>query len=173
MAEIRSSRTITGYSFAEWTRQRETYVMSDTSSGELLAVALAHRFLGGWTELAVLYVLEKHRGRGYGKTMLRIVIEHLSNRPERRILMFFCQQPTPMLAEQMGFKVFADEREFARGSLARGVFIRFLYKVQWLINGYRRAEVRRKTIELGLQFKFMVGSIENTRRPNLSKGTQN
>ncbi len=156
--EIRSSATITGYSFDEWTRTRETLVVTDADDGELVAVALAHHLVGGWTELAVLYVLDGHRGRGVGTVLLDESVRHL-RASRRRILMFFCDDQMQHLAQRAGFVVHADEAAFARGSLLRFLFIRSFYKPQWLADAYRRRELRRKRDELSCTFTFRIANI--------------
>lgn len=157
--EIRDSPTITGYDFDEWTRTREVVVATDSATGELLAVALAHHLVGGWTELAVLYVLERHRGRGIGPALLEETVRRL-RASRRRILMFFCDEHMRHLALRAGFVVHADEADFARGSLLRLLFIRSIYKPQWLASPYRRRELRRKRDELSCSFSFRLAAID-------------
>lgn len=158
--EIQASATITGYSFDEWTRTRETMVMTDLDTDELIGVTLAHHLVGGWTELAVLYVLAEHRGHGHGPTLLAAAVRDL-RASGRRVLLFFCDDHMRHLATRTGFVVHEDEGDFRRGSVPRHLFIRAFYKPQWLASPYRRRELRRKRAELRCDFTFKIAVLDD------------
>lgn len=159
MDEITRSTTISGYSFDEWTRTRATAVALDPATGELLGAVLVHHLAWRWSEIAVVYVLPDHRGHGIGHALVTAAVERL-RAADRRVLMLFCEEPMRRLAQQVGFRVHDDERAFARSSWRHHLFIRGLYPLQWLADGYRRRELRRKREELGCSFTFSVAVID-------------
>lgn len=61
---ISYSRSITGYSLREWTGGRDTFVLLRPDSSQLLGALLVHHLRGGWSEIAVVFILEEHRGKG-------------------------------------------------------------------------------------------------------------
>ncbi len=156
VAEIRRSAAITGYSTAEWRGKRDIFALVGRDSGELVAAALVHHLRGGWSEVAVVFVLEEHRGNGYGKMVLQSAMRTLHS-DGRRKLIFFCDDKMRYLAQASGFAVFDSEDDYLNASPRDRFFFKISYKVQWLANAYRLKELRRKRHELGSTYEFRLG----------------
>ncbi len=146
MRQISYSRSITGYSLREWTGGRDTFVLLNPNSGQLLGVLLVHHLRGGWSEIAVVFTLEEHRGKGYGRCLLQSSVRTLK-RTSERLLLFFCEPTMDLLVREAGFDVFANENDLVRGKPDRWIFMKTMYKVQWLCNWYRIRELKRKKRE--------------------------
>jgi GNAT superfamily N-acetyltransferase len=160
MAEIRRSGAITGYSAAEWRGKRDTFVLVGRDDDELVAAVLVHHLWGGWSEVAVVFVLEGHRGKGYAKMVLQSVMRTLRSDGRRKII-FFCDDKMGYLSQASGFAVFDSEDDYLNASPRDRLFFKVSYKVQWLANVYRLKELRRKRRELGSTYEFKLG----VRRP--------
>ncbi|WP_221889747.1 GNAT family N-acetyltransferase [Streptomyces sp. WAC06614] len=163
VAEIRRSPKITGYSAAEWTGRRDTFALVDRASGELLGALLVHHLLGNWSEVAVVFIPEAHRGQGYGRQLLGGALRTLA--PSGKRLLLFFSEPGPMegLVREAGFDVFADEQDFAAGRPGRRLYLSVVYPVQWLWSFYRIRELRRKKRELDCSFSFKIALLETKR----------
>ncbi|MEX1651720.1 MULTISPECIES: GNAT family N-acetyltransferase [Streptomyces] len=155
MRAIRDSPDITGYSAAEWTGRRDTFVLYNPRSGELAGALLVHHLVGRWSEIAVVFLFEEYRGRGLGRRLLQGTLRTLKS-ADRELLLFFCSPGMGRLSAESGFDVLADEAEFTRGSLRRRIFLSVLYKAQWLASSYRLREIRRKRREFACSFTFKV-----------------
>jgi GNAT superfamily N-acetyltransferase len=90
MRQISYSRFITGYSLREWTGGRDIFVLLKPDSGQLLGALLVHHLRGGWSEIAVVFILEEHRGKGHGRCLLQSSVRTLRWTSER-LLLFFCE----------------------------------------------------------------------------------
>ncbi|WP_157514419.1 GNAT family N-acetyltransferase [Nocardia concava] len=159
MAEIRRSAEITGYSLAEWTGKRDTFALVRPCTGELVGAILVHHMWFRWSEIAVVFVLEKHRDSGRGRKLLQAALRTLNTSPRKKII-FFSRGPMSNLVADCGFQIFPTEKDFGRGNWKNRVFIRCLYKIQWLANVYRLRERRRKRRELESRFDFSVGVLQ-------------
>lgn len=157
ISEIRDVDTITGYSKSEWTRVRETHVVVK-SDGELAAAALVHHLWAGWSEVAVLYVLPGDRGQGFAGLLLGEVLEGLRV-SGRRPLIFFCSSEMRRIVRACGFEVYDSVSEVPIGAGWPGLYLRRIYKWQWLARPYRVSELIRKRVARGVQFNFEVGAI--------------
>ncbi|MBO0982462.1 GNAT family N-acetyltransferase [Rathayibacter sp. SD072] len=157
--EIRSSTTITGYSLEEWCGRRETFVALDRRSGDVVGAALVHAFLGGWSEVAVLFVRETHRGRGIGPRLLSEIIEQLHG---RRLLLFFCEDTMRRMVLRHGFTVHRTPHDLPGRPLLRRLFLSVLYPLQWKADSYRRREIRRKRARYGCSFDFTLSSLTSS-----------
>ncbi|MFD7261738.1 GNAT family N-acetyltransferase [Streptomyces sp. NPDC059874] len=166
MAQIRRSPKITGYSTAEWTGRRDTFVLVDLTSGELLGALLTHHLAGNWCEIAVVFVLEAHRGRGYGRLLLGGALRTLAPSRKRQLLFFSAEGAMETMVRSAGFEVFPDEDSFVRGRPGRSIYLRSIYKAQWLSNIYRIREMRRKRRELDCSFTFKVALLETKKEPS-------
>jgi GNAT superfamily N-acetyltransferase len=155
MLRIRESSRITGYSAAEWTGRRDTFALVDPVTGRLAGALLVHHLVGGWSEIAVVFLFEEYRGRGLGRQLLQGALRTLAT-ADRKLLLFFCSPDMGGLAAEAGFEILADEEEFARGSVRRRLFLSVLYKAQWLCSVYRLREMRRKRREFACSFEFKV-----------------
>lgn len=160
VAQIRRSPKITGYSLAEWTGDRDTFVLVRPESGELLGALLVHHLLQGWSEIAVVFVLEQYRGQGYGRAMLRGALRTLEH-SGRRQLLFFSDDLMERMAQEAGFEVHTDvDALVSRRPGYRG-FLKLVYPVQWMANAYRIRELRRKRRELACSFEFKIALKES------------
>ncbi|MEE6258676.1 GNAT family N-acetyltransferase [Plantactinospora sonchi] len=153
--EIGRAPNITGYSRREWTGGRDTFVLVGLDGGEVIGATLVHQLAGNWSEIAVVYVREEFRGQGFGKFMLQAVLRTLKVDGRRKIL-FFSDAVMEKLVRDCGFRIFTEEDEFVGGRAGRWLFLKVVYKVQWLWSVYRIRELRRKTRELGSEFKFQI-----------------
>lgn len=162
MEEIRSSLTITGYSLAEWTGRRVVFSARDSASEELVGAALVHRLIGGWSEVAVLFVREPHRGAGTGADLLAEVVRRL---PSDRLLLYFCEDRMAGLAQRAGFTVHPDPSDVSRRTWADRFFFSVLYPLQWRGDAYRRSETRRKRERFGCSFDFSVATLDPRSHP--------
>ncbi|MET9594477.1 GNAT family N-acetyltransferase [Streptomyces sp. NPDC006516] len=158
MEQIRRSSAITGYSAAEWTGGRDTFVLVDKATGRLAGALLVHHLLGRWSEIAVVFVLEEHRGRGLGRRMLHGALGSL-RAMDRDLLLFFSSDTMGRICAEAGFAVSASEADFVRGSLARAFHLKVVYKIQWLSNAYRLREMRRKRRAFRCSFEFRVAAL--------------
>ncbi|WP_337822235.1 GNAT family N-acetyltransferase [Amycolatopsis sp. A1MSW2902] len=158
--QIGQSAAITGYSRAEWRGKRDVFALMDRSADELIAVVLVHRLSGGWSEIAVVFVLEGHRGQGHGTTILRFALRTLSSDGRRKLLLF-SDDTMAHLARICGFTVFDSEHAYLSQHPKDRFFMRFSYKAQWLANAYRLRELRRKRAELGSTFTFKIGVLDS------------
>lgn len=155
--QIKASGKITGYSKREWTGKRDIFVLVNAATGEPLAVLLFHHLWGGWTEASVLFVLEGHRKRGYGKALLQAALRTLSH-SDRDLIIFFSEPHMEYLVREADFEVYESEQEFAKRSLRDRIFIQGIYKLQWLFSSrYRLKELWRKRNLPGAVFRFKVG----------------
>ncbi|MFF5897118.1 GNAT family N-acetyltransferase [Streptomyces argenteolus] len=160
MEQIRRSSAITGYSAAEWTGGRDTFVLVHTVTGRLAGALLVHHLLGRWSEIAVVFVLEEHRGRGLGPRMLHDALAGL-RAMDRDLLLFFSSDTMGRICAEAGFTLSASEADFVRGSLARAFYLKVVYKIQWLANTYRLRELRRKRRAYRCSFTFRVAALTN------------
>jgi GNAT superfamily N-acetyltransferase len=156
MVEIRRSGAITGYSAAEWRGKRDVFALVGRDSGELVAAVLVHHLWGGWSELAVVFVLEAHRGKGHAKTVIQSAMRTLRSDGRRKVI-FFCDDKMRHLSQASGFAVFDSEDDYLDASPRDRFFFRISYKVQWLANAYRIRELRRKRREMGSVYAFKMG----------------
>ncbi|QHC66649.1 hypothetical protein GSU68_08745 [Rathayibacter sp. VKM Ac-2759] len=154
--------TITGYSRAEWSGRRIVFSARDSASGALVGAALVHRLIGGWSEVAVLFVREPHRGVGTGAGLLAEVVRQL---PSDRLLLYFCEDRMARLATEAGFTVHADPSDITRRSWADRVFFSILYPLQWRADAYRRSEMRRKRERYGCSFDFSLATLDRRDHP--------
>lgn len=152
VAEIRTSPVITGYSMAEWTGRRDVFCLVDRVDDEVVGVVLVHHLWGGWSEIAVVYVMQGHRGRGYGKRLLQATLRTLESDGRPKVI-FFSDDRMEHLVGLCGFE--KDPRRVAR--LIPRHFLDLTYKVQWLASAYRLRERRRKRRELGSSYDFRIG----------------
>lgn len=159
VTQIRDSPKITGYSPAEWTGRRDTFALVRTDTGELLGALLVHHLIGNWCEIAVMHILEEHRGQGHGRRLMRSALSALAPAGKRQ-LMFFTPGPIAVMADDYGFQVYDDESAFCAGRPSRWFFLKVVYKIQWRWSLYRLREIRRKRRELNCSFAFQVGLLE-------------
>ncbi|MBQ1099048.1 GNAT family N-acetyltransferase [Streptomyces sp. NPDC097107] len=164
MERIRTSPHITGYSLREWTGKRDTFLLRDTASGRVAGALLVHHLLGGWSEIAVVYVFEEHRGHGLGRLLLEDAVGAIRT-SGRKLLLFFSSARMGHIAAGSGFDLHDSEADLTRGSLSRGLFLGILYKAQWLASLYRLREIRRKRRTYQASFDFQVAVLmgEGTR----------
>jgi GNAT superfamily N-acetyltransferase len=160
MRQISYSRFITGYSLREWTGGRDTFVLLRPDSGRLLGALLVHHLRGGWSEIAVVFILEEHRSKGHGRCLLQSSVRTLKWTSEK-LLLFFSERTMDRLVRDVGFEIFANENDLVRGKPGRWVFMKIMYKVQWLCNWYRIRELMRKKREFGCDFQFKVALLES------------
>jgi GNAT superfamily N-acetyltransferase len=156
MAEVRLSGAITGYSDAEWRGKRDVFVLVGCETNELVATVLVHHMWGGWSEIAVVFVLERHRGRGYGTTLLQAVMRTLRS-DGRKKLIFFLDDKMAHLAEVSGFDLFDSVDSYLCRWPRDKLFFKVAYKIQWLTNIYRLRELQRKRRQLGSTYEFKFG----------------
>jgi GNAT superfamily N-acetyltransferase len=158
--QISHSQVITGYSMREWTGGRDTFVLLRSDSDQLLGALLVHHLRGGWSEIAVVFILEEHRRNGHGRYLFQSVVRTLKWTSER-LLVFFCEPKMDVLVREAGFEVFANENDFVQDTPGRWLFMKTMYKFQWLCNLYRIRELRRKKREYDCNFRFKVASLES------------
>ncbi|MBT2525919.1 GNAT family N-acetyltransferase [Streptomyces sp. ISL-99] len=156
VAQIRRSPKITGYSRSEWRGRRDTFALVRRDGGELVGALLVHHLVGGWAEIAVVFVLEEHRGRGYGRQLLAGALDMMADTGKRLLLFYSEGSPMGALARDHGFDIHADEDAFVRGMPGRRIFLKYIYTFQWLCSFYRIREMRRKRRELDCTFDFKV-----------------
>lgn len=156
MAEISRSGAITGYSVAEWRGKRDVFALVGRDSDQLVAAVLVHHLWGGWSEIAVVFVLEGHRGKGYAKMVLQSAMRTLRSDGRRKVI-FFCDDKMAHLSQASGFALFDSEDDYLNGSPRDRLFFKIGYKVQWLANAYRLRELRRKRRDMGSTYEFKVG----------------
>ncbi|MDI3389352.1 GNAT family N-acetyltransferase [Streptomyces sp. B-S-A8] len=153
---IRDSPNITGYSPREWCGRRDTFVLVDRSRRRIAGALLTHHLAGTWSEIAVVFLFEEYRGRGLGRELLQGALRTLTA-TGRRYLLFFSSPHMERIASASGFRIYADEAAFVAGSARRKLFLKVIYKAQWLASVYRLREIRRKRAEFSSAFDFKVG----------------
>jgi GNAT superfamily N-acetyltransferase len=153
VSQIANSQDITGYSIAEWTGGKDTFVLIDTATNSLLGGILVHHLALNWSEVAVVFVLEEYQGQGLGNYMLSHVLRTLEH-SRRSILLFFRKENMRQLVSARGFDIYDDQDEFCKKSTFNRFYLRILYQIQWLANAYRRKELKRKKQKFETEFTF-------------------
>lgn len=153
VTQIANSQDITGYSIAEWTGGRDTFVLIDPTTNSILGGILVHHLVLDWSEVAVVFILEEFQGQGLGNYMLTHVLRTLEH-SRRNILVFFRKENMRQLVSACGFDIYDDQDEFCKNSIFNRFYFRVIYRIQWLSNAYRRREMRRKKQKFDTEFSF-------------------
>lgn len=154
--DIRFCPDITGYSKEEWMGGKDTFALIDLHTGNLLGAVLVHHLIFKWSEIAVVFVRPEYRGCGLGRYMLPTVLRTLAHY-KRRILIFFSDARMQSVVRDSGFQTYDTPEEFFAADFWRGIFLRYLYKPQWLANRYRRRELKRKKRCFNASYAFHIG----------------
>jgi hypothetical protein len=75
-----------------------------------------------------------------------------------RLLVFSCEPTMAVLVREASFEVLANENDFVRGKPGRWLFMKTMYRIQWLCNLYRIRELRAKKERVRLQISVQ-GSV--------------
>ena len=152
---IRDTPCITGYTAREWRESGPVFV-AEKRSGEVMGACLHDDFAGDFSEIAVLFVFERHRRNGAGRALFDASCTHLFQR-RRNALIVFREDAISRMVQQAGFVVFPTLSDLW-GQYE--VFTRLLnvqYQRHWLANPYRRFEITRKRKVFGAQASFRYG----------------
>jgi ribosomal protein S18 acetylase RimI-like enzyme len=74
-------------------------------SGSLVAMAGERLKLTGYTEVSAVCTRPDYRGRGYGSTLMSVVMEGITNRGETPFLHVRTDNPAQSLYQKLGFQV--------------------------------------------------------------------
>lgn len=148
------STSITGYSYDEWTRTRDTLVVR-TRDGQIAGVCLLHHLWRRWSEIAVLWVMPDFRERGIGSLLFDRALARIKEL-NRKAVIYFSSGRMRSMVEARGFQVFDSERCLRQKGLSFRLYS-LLYPVQYLAPRYRREEIRRKQRENAATFEFAIG----------------
>ncbi|TFH92849.1 GNAT family N-acetyltransferase [Vibrio ouci] len=155
MEQISSSPDITGYSYREWTKSKDTFVLLNIHTGEFIGAILVHDLLDNWSEIAVVFICEKYRSVGYGHYLLNACIRTLKH-SNKKLFLFYSKAVMETISINAGFEIFASEKEFINRSLIKWLSLNIIYKALWLSNAYRLREIRRKKKQFGSDFNFKM-----------------
>jgi GNAT superfamily N-acetyltransferase len=152
---IRSSPNITGYTAAEWTGPGPVFVAED-AAGEFLGACLHDDFTTDFTEIAVIFVFEQHRGKGVGRALFDASCIDLQQR-RRNALLIFRDEAIDRMARGAAFAVFPCLSALDGPYRGYASPLKTGYKLHWLANPYRLLEIARKRIVFGTQPGFRYG----------------
>jgi GNAT superfamily N-acetyltransferase len=161
VGDIRFCPDITGYSKEEWMGGKDIFALVDLADGKLLGAILVHHLAFKWSEIAVVFVRPEYRGCGLGRYMLPTVLRTLVH-TRRRLLIFFSDERMRSVVTDCGFETYDSPQAFFARHFWRGVFLRYVYKPQWLANSYRRRELRRKKRCFNADYAFRIGLYRGT-----------
>lgn len=132
MEEIRQTVNITGYTQSEWQKFEEFLVAE--YNGELAGVAVIQSISQKWSELTVLLVLSRFRGRGIGNNLFRSAIEHI----ERGGKNVYTVSRNPIVIRSM------QEAGFTFVSLRELPLEINLFNIKFILSWFRLKEYLRK-----------------------------
>jgi GNAT superfamily N-acetyltransferase len=135
---LRTTPNILGYTIGELKSQRQMFVA--TVEGEFAGICFNTDLLFGWTEIAVLYVLDHHQGKGIGKTLFDTAFAQCQER-QRHIFILSRNPVVVHWMEQKGMIV--EKANPAHAPLAF-----HLYSFWYMAHPYRNIESFRKLPQL-------------------------
>lgn len=153
---IASEPHITGYSLREWTRSRDVFVLYDGERRQVAAALLVHHLIGRWSELAALYVVTAYRGNGLSTELMQLALQTLRFEP-RTYLACYSNPWVARCIEDCGFtRIDSGASRGSRLPALSRLYLRLLYKPQWLSNLYRIKELLRKQRRFDKRFRFTM-----------------
>ena len=130
---IRLTPNILGYLTRELLRFRDVWVAE--ADGAFAGACLSVDLPFGWTEIAVLYVVEEFRGKGIGGALFERACRTIESRGRH----IFVISRTPSVLKMMGDRGMVLQKDFLKAPLAVHI-----YNQKYMASCYRTVEMFRK-----------------------------
>ncbi len=145
--ELKSTPNILGYTVAELLRFTDLFVAE--IEGAFAGACISKRLLFGWTDIAVLYILPRFRGRRLGKRLYTAAWQQ-AQRNRRHIFTMSRSPEVIHLMEQFGMAI---SRSMLKAPLAV-----HLHMNRHMMSLYRNQEAIRKANQMPTKNRLVMGT---------------
>jgi len=153
--EIKKTPNISGYSIWEWIDCQNVFIAVD-HEGQILGASLNDDFGADWTEIAVLFVLEKHRENGICRALYNISCEDIINR-KRNVLIMSREPIVSEMIRKSNLDVLPTLNNLPESYRQHQLKLTLYYKFRYFMNLYRNFEILRKRLTYGKNTSLIYG----------------
>lgn len=139
---IQKTPHISGYSQQKWLRSEHVIVAKD-ERGNIMGACLEDDFGASWTEIAVIFVLPEHRGKGIGRQFFEMACADILERG-RNIIIMSSEVGIRKVIEESDLDTFDSLEDLDEAYHPHYFTLTTYYTIRYHLSMYRNWERLRK-----------------------------